>query len=687
MNAELNTAEISPRASTIRSVLAAMTDGVLFEQVPTWPPDVFALVDRVLDATETYRFVVSPPPGVELEPSVEVAGSMAKQWWEVLDGPARALPEAIAGPWRIVRDALDIEVEALAAGDAWPVIQALLLLYAIADESCAGLGSSAAVAAGPGSLFRARARELFAESGSLSTFPTGLLRVVPRCRTSVGGISIRSLSRHVCVRGPQVDVEWHRMLGRPTGVAVPESHANVVLFPWPLQVRARNFQRVDYTLPQMDPNHTGFFWFEPNEPLDLERVDAVLRAAIDEAGTVDVVVFPECAILQSEIEPLEELLERHGVWCLFTGVREPPGVDGPLGGNWVHVGIRQATVWRHAVQNKHHRWRLDGRQIGQYHLGGALNPDINWWEAISVPRRSLQIIDVGSVTFATLVCEDLARLEPVADLVRSIGPSLVITLLLDGPQLGSRWTARYASVLADDPGSAVCTLTSYGMVHRSRPGGRQPSRVVGLWKDPSGELTEISLADGADAVLIAPHVAIGACRTADGRTHPGTTRTLSLAGVQSLFADAAPPKVDHRIRPPDPTNMSQALRALDEREVSKATSWAEAIAEAIVVGPETVSAIIAEANATAWREPFGLPRPSRLFVSAIDALRNELNERPTIEDLLAAATRMRQATDPAAVMTGVIVGIAVEQRLIAEVAAGRLAPDTLSLLTGDLHAF
>ena len=32
----------------------------------TWPPDVFALVDRVLDASEAYRFVVSPPPGIEL---------------------------------------------------------------------------------------------------------------------------------------------------------------------------------------------------------------------------------------------------------------------------------------------------------------------------------------------------------------------------------------------------------------------------------------------------------------------------------------------------------------------------------------------------------------------------------------------------------------------------------------------
>lgn len=51
------------------------------------------------------------------------------------------------------------------------------------------------------------------------------------------------------------------------------------------------------------------------------------------------------------------------------------------------------------------------------------------------------------------------------------------------------------------------------------------------------------------------------------------------------------------------------------------------------------------------------------------------------------ATRLRKSTDPAAIMTGIIIGIALEQRLIAEVAAGRLAPGTRCLLAGDLHMF
>jgi hypothetical protein len=51
--------------------------------------------------------------------------------------------------------------------------------------------------------------------------------------------------------------------------------------------------------------------------------------------------------------------------------------------------------------------------------------------------------------------------------MNAIGPNLVIALLMDGPQLENRWPARYATVLAEDPGSAVLTVTSLGMVRRS----------------------------------------------------------------------------------------------------------------------------------------------------------------------------------------------------------------------------
>ena len=101
-------------------------------------------------------------------------------------------------------------------------------------------------------------------------------------------------------------------------------------------------------------------------------------------------------------------------------------------------------------------------------------------------RRSLQFVTLGEeITIVSLVCEDLAENDQVAEVIRDVGPTGVITVLLDGPQLTSRWAARYASVLADDPGSAVLTLTSFGMVQRSRPGAATPPRSSRSGRTPS----------------------------------------------------------------------------------------------------------------------------------------------------------------------------------------------------------
>src|SRR5262249_14940005 len=215
------------------------------------------------------------------------------------------------------------------------------------------------------------------------------------------------------------------------------------------------------------------------------------------------------------IQSLEAVLEDHGVSMLITGVRGRATGPGRFPCNWVHTGVSprldkgerltkpSSEGWVHVRQNKHHRWVLDEHQIFQYHLGGALHPQVRWWEAMDVPRRSLQFVELGEdITIASLICEDLGQIDDVAEVIRSVGPTAVVAPLLDGPQLTSRWAARYASVLADDPGTAVCTLSSFGMVHRSRPPGRECPRRFSLWKDPARGTREIALEPGAQGVVI-----------------------------------------------------------------------------------------------------------------------------------------------------------------------------------------
>jgi hypothetical protein len=88
-----------------------------------------------------------------------------------------------------------------------------------------------------------------------------------------------------------------------------------------------------------------------------------------------------------------------------------------------------------------------------------------------------------------------------------------------------------------------------------------------------------------------------------------------------------------------------------------------------------------DATAPGWRTRLGLPAPSRLFQETIDLLRKELPDPATLENLLAAAARLRRSGQPAAVITGTLLQTAIAQRLTAEVSAHRLPPDTLRSLT------
>jgi len=253
---------------------------------------------------------------------------------------------------------------------------------------------------------------------------------------------------------------------------------------------------------------------------------------------------------------------------------------------------------------------------------------------MAVPRRVVQVVELADgVTLVSLVCEDLARLDEVADLLRAIGPTLVITTLLDGPQLASRWTARYASVLADDPGSAVVTLTSFGFVQRSLPAGRPASRVVSLWKDPVRGLREIPLDADAHAALI--HIRIGRTtrHSADGRPSVANTADVSAEGVRQIRAldrgehtGVAEPPVD---------NEPVSLEAV---ELTILTCWAEAVAEALAASPHQLSTILDDARAGApWRRQFDVAEPSAGLASALEDLaRVVVSGTPTIEAVLTA---------------------------------------------------
>ena len=46
---------------TLASTWSAISGGAFTDELLTWPPDVFALTNVLLDRSEAFRFVLSPP--------------------------------------------------------------------------------------------------------------------------------------------------------------------------------------------------------------------------------------------------------------------------------------------------------------------------------------------------------------------------------------------------------------------------------------------------------------------------------------------------------------------------------------------------------------------------------------------------------------------------------------------------
>ena len=154
--------------------------------------------------------------------------------------------------------------------------------------------------------------------------------------------------------------------------------------------------------------------------------------------------------------------------------------------------------------------------------------------------RSIQFgLNRHEAVIAPLICEDLARFDPVLPVINAVGPNLVIALLMDGPQLESRWSGHYATVLAEDPGSAVLTFTCIGMVERARRVGEDVRRTIALWKEPGGQAREIYLPAGHHGVVLCLKGSSGEQRLLDFRNQGAVTK-YKLEAVRSVYLAAAP---------------------------------------------------------------------------------------------------------------------------------------------------
>lgn len=377
--------------------------------------------------------------------------------------------------------------------------------------------------------------------------------VQPKATTPATGCTLRSLTHHLALLPPSGDVVA-RWLISPADVQRHSSETlNLLLVPFPFRIDGVSFHAGGSAIDQADiehsryePNRMNFFsvqqdWLNGVTPPGMaDFLITLIREARREAKAVHGVILPELALERDMADLVAKLVAKEtGLELFICGVASSrPGIgDGRLPTNSVIFReFQRGEVVNRWEQEKHHRWRLDEGQIRRYHLGDSLSPNVAWWEKIDVSNRSCNFfVFRAGAALTALICEDLARVDPVQRLVRAIGPNLVVALLMDGPQVLTRWPSRYATVLAEDPGSAVLTLTSLGMLRRSvDPGEPEPNQIA-LWKDPRAPAAqELRLPSGAHALLLTIATRRTTEFTLDGRSDNNGAVKLVLSGVRPI---------------------------------------------------------------------------------------------------------------------------------------------------------
>lgn len=547
------------------------------EQWLEWPPDTFALTTLIFEATGAYRYTVSPPERRELpihQPSWEAyLVERVKEWHGWLNDCERPLPKRLGAIarllWRPEARRLPLsQLRKIPSGEAgvlaWQVFLALLELHCQSDSASPGYGlpTSSAADSSPRHFL---ANMLLTSRGTLSRLPPSQVIVLPKMRTPRVGITLRSLSHHLTAHRTEVEVIWRST----PWISRDENVLNMLVLPWPYRLKPGSFSPVSLAESLGARGGRYFRYNGPDEKFDAADVVRLLRQAQRHVKRVHLVVLPELALTLQELKELKEVLARNfadkKVPLVLAGERLETVGEGELGWNRVVLSTFFAGKWYDLFQDKHHRWKLESGQLRQYGLKGHFPGVDEWWEAIRVPARQLTFLSPTDwLTLCPLICEDLARLDPVSPLIRGVGPSLLVAVLLDGPQIKSRWSARYASVLAEDPGTSVLTVSSLGMSLQGSEAEPTQRHTVAMWKDLWGPWKELALHQDEHAVLLSVRAEMEEEVTLDGRSDHGYAAVFRY---QQHWALRLPETHEHEDEikradylPPSPVDLEELTR-------------------------------------------------------------------------------------------------------------------------------
>lgn len=344
---------------------------------PTWPVDLFAVIGTIVDCSGAYT--LASPDRDNLKGHQQIllmVEECAREW----NANVSEVPYTIKELWRAIAVGLG-EFEITAIRENPVIVELLLLLFAIADETCVGMGWDVDPIEAPKRLFasvaftaltgeNAQVRLPHAPTSLCVMVPPDRAVVLPKSITSSVGCTIRSLSHYLALLPPSSVLQPSWILSSrkspASDSAAPTAGDDIrlLLVPFPFTIHASSFKLTSPRQKLGDNHVPAYFglmqrWLEHDgkllsgQALATGLILPLIEQCRNETGQVpNGVVLPECA-LSSQVGDLVTALAESGIEFLITGVLDHE--DGKYYNRALTCAIQADGTVAIEEQNKHHR--------------------------------------------------------------------------------------------------------------------------------------------------------------------------------------------------------------------------------------------------------------------------------------------------------------------------------------------
>lgn len=296
-----------------------------FNELISWPPNIFLILYSIIEYTDKYRVLVSPQEhlswGVDKN---NICDELVKSWTEYMD--TQILNNKSLGHSNILKSYLDnvfnqrnfkkciydLMNENVFCESVFILIIAIDKLFSKNPINNSNtIISDFLIKRNIFNILNNK-EEQKKEEQVTKPIPINLADnnpkygiVTRKYNTPQSGLTLNNLTQNLTFIKPSV--KYTHNIIKVNKNRHTKKNYNILVIPWPFEVKDEYFSPSQTKHIHMD-SYFGFFDYLPKNRFDIKYFLSFILSAIRRVGTIDLIVFPECALSESQFNDFTQKL-------------------------------------------------------------------------------------------------------------------------------------------------------------------------------------------------------------------------------------------------------------------------------------------------------------------------------------------------------------------------------------------